>query len=88
MTISLVDGPTRKMVTGVSMSHHKLVQIAIDQFGSQKKLADAIGITQQGVSYLLNKAPRVPAEMAVAIHKATKGKVRKDQLRPDIFGAA
>jgi DNA-binding transcriptional regulator YdaS (Cro superfamily) len=28
---------------------------------------------------------RVTAEMAVSIEKATKGAVRKEELRPDIF---
>lgn len=87
-TISLVDCLTRIMVIDLSMNHRHLIQRAIAHCGSQKKLADAIGISQQGVSYLLHQAPRVTAEVAVAIHKATRGQIRKDELRPDIFGAA
>lgn len=70
------------------MKHSELIKRAIEHCGSQKKLADAIGLSQQGVSYLLNEATHVTAEVAVAIHKVTNGEIRKDQLRPDIFGEA
>jgi DNA-binding transcriptional regulator YdaS (Cro superfamily) len=74
------------MVTAQSMRHRPLIERAIKALGSQQKLADAIGLSQQGVSYLLNDAPRVRAEIAVAIERATKGKISKKELRPDIFG--
>lgn len=69
------------------MHHRDLIKSAINALGSQEKLAEAIGLSQQGVSYLLHHAPRVTAEVAVAIERATKGKIRKADLRPDIFGA-
>jgi DNA-binding transcriptional regulator YdaS (Cro superfamily) len=69
------------------MHHRDLIESAIKALGSQEKLAEAIGISQQGVSYLLRHAPRVTAEVAVAIERATQGKVRRSDLRPDIFGA-
>lgn len=69
------------------MHHRDLIESAIKALGSQEKLAEAIGISQQGVSYLLRHAPRVTAEVAVAIERATRGKVRRSDLRPDIFGA-
>lgn len=56
--------------------------------GSQQALADAIGMSQQGISYVLHAAPRITAEAAVAIERATNGQVRREQLRPDIFGDA
>lgn len=59
---------------------------AIALFGNQSRLADAIGYSQHAVWHACTKRRRVSAEMAVAIHKATKGKVRKEHLRPDIFG--
>lgn len=67
------------------MKHRLILQRAVAALGSQQKLAKAIGLSQQGVSYLLNKAPRVTAEAAVAIERATNGEIRRDQLRPDIF---
>jgi DNA-binding transcriptional regulator YdaS (Cro superfamily) len=70
------------------MKHRPLIQRAIKAVGSQKKLADAIGLSQQGVSYLLHTAPRIRAEVAIAIERATGGKITRKQLRPDIFGDA
>ena len=70
------------------MKHRPLIKRAITIAGSQKKLAAAIGLSQQGVSYLLNGAPRVTAEIAIKIEKATRGEIRRQQLRPDIFGGA
>jgi DNA-binding transcriptional regulator YdaS (Cro superfamily) len=61
------------------------IRRAVDLAGSQRALADQIGLSQQGISYLLNDAPQVSAEIAIAIHRATSGKVRKEELRPDIF---
>jgi DNA-binding transcriptional regulator YdaS (Cro superfamily) len=74
------------MVGGLGMKHRPLLKRAIEALGSQKKLADAIGLSQQGVSFLLNEGKRVRAETAVAIERATKGQIRREQLRPDIFG--
>ena len=64
--------------------HLKHIQRAIAAAGSQGKLAKLLGISQQGVSYFL-KADRVTGEMALAIEKATKGMVTREQLRPDLF---
>jgi DNA-binding transcriptional regulator YdaS (Cro superfamily) len=64
----------------------KLIQLAVEKAGSQKKLADAIGLSQQGVSWLLRNAPRVSAETALAIDRFTNGEIPKEKLRPDIFG--
>lgn len=69
------------------MEHRDLLERAIRALGSQQKLAEAIGLSQQGVSYLLNNAPRVTAEVAIAIERATKGQIRREQLRPDLFGS-
>lgn len=73
------------MVDAVGMHHRPLIERAVSLIGSQQKLAEAIGLSQQGVSYLLKQAPRVTAEVAVAIERATKGEIRREQLRPDIF---
>lgn len=60
------------------------IETAVEHFGSQEKLAAAIGCSQQQISYLL-KAKSISADMAKKIHDATKGKVSKHVLRPDIF---
>lgn len=66
--------------------HRKALERALQIFKTQKALADAIGLSQQGVSYLLKRAPTISAEVAVAIERATNGQVRREELRPDIFG--
>ena len=65
----------------------KLIQAAIDQHGSQAKLAMAMGCSQQQIAYLL-KASSITAEMALKVDAATGGAVSKHSLRPDIFGQA
>lgn len=69
-------------------THKLLMEKAVKAVGSQQKLADAIGKSQQGISYLMNVADCVSAEDAIAIEKATDGKISRTQLRPDIFGKA
>lgn len=56
--------------------------------GSQLKLAEAAGCSQQQISYLLNEANQISAEMAIAIERATDGLMPRDKLRPDLFGDA
>lgn len=59
---------------------------AIALFDNPTRLAAAIGYSQHAVWHALNKRGQVSARMAVAIERATKGQVRREQLRPDIFG--
>jgi DNA-binding transcriptional regulator YdaS (Cro superfamily) len=70
------------------MKHKSLIKKAIKKAGSQAELAKRLGLSQQGVSYLLNQATRVSGETAVAIDRFTGGEVRKEDLRPDIFGSS
>jgi DNA-binding transcriptional regulator YdaS (Cro superfamily) len=60
---------------------------AVEIKGSQAKLAADAGCSQQQISYLLNEADSITAEMAIAIDRATNGEVSREQLRPDIFVA-
>jgi DNA-binding transcriptional regulator YdaS (Cro superfamily) len=58
---------------------------AICILGSQKRLAEALGIKPPSVNEWLRKgAP--PAERCRAIEAATGGQVTVHELRPDIFG--
>lgn len=66
----------------------KQIEKAISLTGSQQKLAEKVGCSQQFISLLAREAVKVSAEMALAIHKATDGQVSKHKLRPDIFGAS
>lgn len=65
--------------------HRELIRRAVAIVGSQGKLGKKLGITQQGVYYLLYKAEKVTGEMALAIESATNGKVTRKMLRPDLF---
>lgn len=67
------------------MSIKKHIERAVKHHGSQAKLAEAIGCSQQQISYLL-KAKGITADMALKVDAATDGAVSKHELRPDIFG--
>lgn len=58
---------------------------AVALFDTPSALARAIGYSQHAVWHAMKRG-QVSPRMALAIHKATKGKIRKDELRPDIFG--
>lgn len=66
----------------------ELFQKAINHAGGQGKLASAIGISQQHVSYILTRAKRIPPEVAIAVDRYTDGQITKSELRPDLFGDA
>lgn len=53
--------------------------------GSQKAVADAIGIKQPSVNRVLRNFSRVPAEWCLPLERATKGKVTRHELRPDLY---
>ncbi|MGE4061978.1 MAG: pyruvate, phosphate dikinase [Rhodospirillaceae bacterium] len=55
---------------------------AITEAGGVTALARAINVTPQAIS----QWDRVPAERAIAVEQATKGKVTRQELRPDLFG--
>lgn len=52
--------------------------------GTQQALAKAVGVTQQTVSETLSRET-VPAKWAIRLEKATKGRVTRHQLRPDLY---
>ncbi|WP_313534521.1 YdaS family helix-turn-helix protein [Haematobacter sp.] len=61
------------------------IERAIRIYGSQARLADVMGCSQQQISYLLN-AKSISAEMAKMVDEATGGRVSRHALRPDIYG--
>lgn len=66
------------------------LQRAIEHYGSQPKLARAIGCSQSKISWLLKVADQIDAETALAVDLATAdadegGRVTKSQLRPDLW---
>lgn len=64
----------------------ELLQQAVELYGSQAKLARAIGFSQHAVWAALMKG-NVSPKMARAIHNATDGRIDKAALCPEIFAA-
>lgn len=62
------------------------VEEAVRLKGSQQKLAEAMGCSQQQISYLLHEATRISGEMAAGIERATDGAIPRSVMRPDLFG--
>src|ERR1700753_3767983 len=57
---------------------------AIIQVGGVAALARAINVTPQAVS----QWDRVPAERALAVEKATDGRISRHELRPELYPGA
>jgi len=55
---------------------------AVTEAGGVTALARAINVTPQAIS----QWDRVPAERVIAVEQATKGRVTREELRPDLFG--
>jgi len=63
------------------------IEKAVSLSGSQSELARRIGV-RQGTLWKWIRKGIVPAEYAISIESAVKGKVTRYQLRPDVFGPA
>jgi DNA-binding transcriptional regulator YdaS (Cro superfamily) len=61
----------------------ELIEQAISILGSQAKLAAACGIKQSSI-WQAKETERCSAELAMAIEKATEGRVTAAELRPDL----
>lgn len=62
------------------------IKTAIGLLGTQQKLADACGVTQQAVYKWLKNKSRVSPEIVPLIVKSTNGIVRACEIRPDLPG--
>jgi DNA-binding transcriptional regulator YdaS (Cro superfamily) len=62
------------------------IERAVEAHGSQAKLAQAVGCSQQYISWLLSDAKQISVEKAVEFERATNGAVSRHDLRPDFFG--
>lgn len=67
---------------------------AKDILGSESALADAVGVKQPSVNYMLNSGKRVPAEWCIPVEHAVAEKLAVDgqgepvtrhQLREDLY---
>ena len=53
--------------------------------GAKAAMAEALGISRTWLSLVITDREKSSAELAVAIERYTKGKVKRKVLRPDIF---
>jgi DNA-binding transcriptional regulator YdaS (Cro superfamily) len=53
--------------------------------GTKAEMAAALGITRTWLSLIISDRKLPSVELAIAIEKYTKGKVKRKVLRPDIF---
>lgn len=61
-----------------------VIKTAIAIVGTQKKLAEACGVSQSAVQKWLNGKAKVAPENVKAIVIATGGKIQDYQIRPDL----
>lgn len=64
---------------------HKALRDAIKIIGSQGKLAKLLGIKRQSITAFISGKANLPIVRAIQIEELTYGKVKKSQLRPDVF---
>lgn len=67
------------------MEKHPEIERAIEIAGSQPRLAELSGLSQQHISKLLRRQRGISGEVAVAIERATEGKIHRSRLRPDFW---
>jgi len=63
---------------------NQAIERAVKIAGSQKKLAQMVGVSQPNVWSWLHDKKRVSPERVLPIVKATEGQVKAYQLRPDL----
>jgi DNA-binding transcriptional regulator YdaS (Cro superfamily) len=59
---------------------------AIKIIGGQAATARVLEVSQPRVWYWANKAKKLPRQFAIPLERATKARVTRQQLRPDLFG--
>lgn len=64
----------------------KVIKKIIQLFGTQKKLADALGVQQGHISIWMNRDKKIPFNRVDDIIKVCGGKFDKYDLRPDVYG--
>lgn len=65
----------------VGMSY---IKTAIEMLGGPVRAASIIGVTAQAVCFWRDGKRRFPAEHCPTVERATGGKVRCEELRPDV----
>jgi DNA-binding transcriptional regulator YdaS (Cro superfamily) len=60
------------------------IDAALDFFGGQQKMADALGVTQSAISQWKVGGRPLSLRRCVEIQRLTNGAVRAEDLRPDM----
>ena len=68
------------------MANTSIVVKAVLIAGGPAKLSRELGVTSQAISQWMANG-RVPAARCIAIERATKGAVSRQELRPDLYPA-
>jgi DNA-binding transcriptional regulator YdaS (Cro superfamily) len=67
-------------------SGQKALEAALEIFGTQTALANAIGVSQQSVNQAFKKKEIIaPPKWCIPLEKATGGKITRHDLRPDLY---
>ena len=72
-----------KVTKGTILTSATAINEAIKIIGSERALAKAIGVYRQSIRYWRNNA-LLPCDKALKIFRATEGKVKLNELRPDL----
>jgi DNA-binding transcriptional regulator YdaS (Cro superfamily) len=62
------------------------LHLAILLLGSQTRLGQVVGVSQSTVSWVALYGRQVPERWCIPIRRATRGRVKEGDLRPDLFG--
>jgi len=60
------------------------IERAVEIVGSQMQLAETLGVTKGQVNNWVHGREKVTLLRCAAIEEATQGRVRREELRPDI----
>lgn len=61
------------------------LRMAVSLIGSQASLAKQLGVQRSTVNSWIHGRNKIPPEAAIKIEKLTNSKVKKKELRPDLF---
>jgi len=73
-----------RLTTEVIKPLNEIIKVAIENHGSQKKLADVCGVTQGTIWKWLHGRNQVSPQYVNALSRATHGKFSPHDIRPDL----
>jgi len=58
---------------------------AVNFFGNQNRMAKALGVSRQSVTFWVNGKAKISPVNVLKINKITRGAISPSELRPDIY---